>query len=163
MMPFQRLAAVVLAAGMAVPLSAFRETRINQRTAGMADAVVQAMNRERIAYGLRPLRIDDRLSLAAEDRIDDMFSKHYFNHVAHDGTQPWTWADREGYRYHEMGENLAVGYKTPGSIVDGWMNSPGHRANILRKDFVDVGVAIAPGSPTRRFEGPTVVALYGER
>ena len=129
----------------------------------MADAVVQAMNRERIAYGLRPLRISDRLSLAAQDRIYDMFSKHYFNHVAPDGTPPWKWVSHRGYDYRELAENLAIGYKTPGGIVDGWMNSPGHRANVLGEHFHDVGVAIAPGSPTRRFDGPTVVALYGEK
>ena len=163
-MRFQRLAAVALAFAVALPLSAFRETRPRERTLpGMADAVVQAMNRERIAYGLPPLRVNDKLSEAASDRIEDMFDRHYFNHVAPDGTQPWVWADRRGYRYREIGENLAVGYETPESIVDGWMNSPGHRANILGKHFDEVGVAIAPDSPTRKFRGPTVVALYGER
>ncbi len=154
----------MLAFAIALPLSAFRETRRPERTAeGMADAVVQAMNRERIAYGLPPLRISNRLSEAAHDRIDDMFSKHYFHHVAPDGTPPWKWVSHHGYRYRELGENLAIGYKTPGGIVDGWMNSPGHRANVLGAHFHDVGVAVAPGSPTREFDGPTVVALYGEK
>ena len=127
------------------------------------DAVVAAMNRERIANGLTPLRINSRLELAADDRISDMFSKHYFNHVSPDGLQPWTWVDKRGYRYREVGENLAVGYPTADSVVDGWMHSPGHRANILGRTFEEVGVAIAPGSPQHGFAGPTVVALYGEQ
>src|SRR5690349_20554932 len=121
------------------------------------------MNRERIANGLQPLRINPRLGLAADDRITDMFSKHYFNNVSPDGLQPWSWVDRRGYRYREVGENLAVGYPTAESVVDGWMHSPGHRANVLGSDFEEVGVAVAPGSPQRPFSGPTIVALYGEQ
>lgn len=128
-----------------------------------ADSLVAEMNRERAAFGLAPLRIDDRLSMAAEDRIDDMFSKEYFAHVSPDGTQPFVWADRRGYEYRTIGENLAVGYRTSTVVVDGWMHSAGHRRNILGREFEDVGIAIAIGSPTGRFAGPTVVALYASR
>ena len=125
------------------------------------ESLVDAMNRERAAHGLRPLRLNRQLSLAAGDRIGDMFAKHYFDHVSPDGINPFTWVDKRGYDYSEVGENLAVGYRQAGWVVDGWMHSPGHRANILKADFDDVGVAIAPGSPTRRYAGPTVVAIYG--
>lgn len=135
----------------------------DRATTRFEDAVVEAMNRERIANGLAPLRINSRLELAADDRINDMFSKHYFNHFSPDGLEPWTWVDKRGYRYREVGENLAVGYPTANSVVDGWMHSPGHRANILGSAFEEVGVAIAPGSPERGFAGPTIVALYGEQ
>lgn len=128
-----------------------------------AKALIADMNRERAAYGLRPLRANPQLSLAAGDRIGDMFAKHYFNHVSPDGINPFTWVDRRGYDYSEAGENLAVGYRTASRIVDGWMHSPGHRANILKADFHEVGIAIASGSPTRPYSGPTVVALYGSR
>lgn len=129
----------------------------------MAEQVVEEMNMQRSSYGLKPLRIDDTLSAAALDRIDDMMAKHYFNHVSPDGIEPWTWADKRGYNYREFGENLAVGYRTPKEIVDGWMHSPKHRANVLSRSFEDVGVAIAAQSPHRPFSGPTVVALYGQR
>ena len=127
----------------------------------MAEAVVDQMNRERASHGLPPLRINDTLSAAALDRIDDMFAKHYFSHVSPDGLEPWTWADKRGYDYRQMGENLAVGYPTAESIVDGWMHSPGHRKNVLNSAFEEVGVAVVPASPEKRFIGPTVVALYG--
>ena len=119
------------------------------------------MNQERIAHGLRPLQINVELSLAANDRVQDMFARHYFAHVAPDGTEPFAWMEKRGYNYHEAGENLAVGYRSAASIVQGWMSSPGHRANILGTAFEDVGVAIAEGSPTDAFHGPLVVALYG--
>ena len=124
------------------------------------DALVDAMNRERAAHGLQPLRVNSRLSLAAADRIEDMFEQRYFDHVAPDGTQPFVWADRRGYRYSAIGENLAVGYRNANAVVSGWMNSPGHRRNILTSGFDEIGIGIAPGSPTRGYTGPTIVALY---
>lgn len=140
-----------------------RATPVIDSGAVPAEALVVAMNREREAYGLRPLKLNAQLSLAAGDRIHDMFAKHYFNHVSPDGIDPFTWADKRGYDYTEIGENLAVGYRTAGSVVNGWMHSPKHRANILKGDFDEIGIATAFGSPTRRFSGPTVVALYGTR
>jgi uncharacterized protein YkwD len=130
---------------------------------GFESAVVEAMNRQRASFGLAPLRINFRLEAAADDRITDMFDKHYFSHVSPDGIQPWNWVEQHGYDYREVGENLAVGYPSADSVVDGWMHSPGHRANVLSSKFDEVGVAVAPESPTRGFRGPTIVALYGER
>src|SRR5262249_34213086 len=162
---------IVVAIAVAAPLSLFGESRISRRTfvdralsqAGAEDAVIAAMNRERAAYGLRPLRLNTRLALAAGDRMSDLFTKHYFNHVAPDGTQPFVWAERRGYDYSVIRENLAAGYRDPTAVVDGWMHSPDHRANILGRDFDEVGVAVADGSPVRNYTGPTYVAIYGAR
>lgn len=130
------------------------------RASGADEAILEAMNRERLARGLNPLRINRSLSLAAADRIDDMFARRYFAHVAPDGTAPFVWVTRRGYDFRKAGENLAVGYRGAEGIVDGWMGSPGHRANILNPAYDEVGLAIAEGSPTSGFRGPTVVALY---
>ena len=127
-----------------------------------AGAIVEAMNRERAAHGLGPLRLNSALSEAAGDRIDDMFAKRYFAHVSPDGIKPFVWASRRGYRYRLIGENLAVGFAGT-RVVDGWMRSPGHRENILQRGFDEVGIAIAPGAPQRGYKGPTVVAMYGRR
>jgi uncharacterized protein YkwD len=151
----QRLIAVAIAVALATPLSAFNERRPIERT-----ALVDAMNRERASRGLKPLHLDQRLNRAAEDRADDMLEKHYFNHVSPEGMSPFKWVDVEGYQYTEVGENLAVGYKTADAVVDGWMHSPGHRANILGKNYGDVGIAVAP-SPLNGYGSPLVVALYG--
>lgn len=166
-MRFQGFTSLALAAMFALPLSATTESRPRTRTeianrAPMsAESVVDAMNRERAARGLAPLRLNARLNAAAQDRARDMFAKHYFEHVSPDGIDPFSWVDREGYDYTVIGENLATGYGTATSVVDGWMDSPGHRENILERDFRDVGIAIAAGSPQPPYGGPLVVAVYG--
>lgn len=181
----KRLIAFVVVIATIVPASTFAENRSHRRTTAAqleadmarvfgrhdsggvarpssATSILAAMNRERAAYGLGPLRLNETLSLAATDRIDDMFAKRYFAHVSPDGIQPFTWARKRGYRYSLIGENLAVGYSGT-SVVDGWMRSPGHRENILQRSFDEVGLAIADGAPQRGYRGPTVVALYGAR
>ena len=168
------LVALIALFAIALPPSAIAENRSRERTSPIwndglsarrsttsaAEVILAAMNRERTARGLRPLRLNQKLSLAANDRIGDMFSKRYFAHVAPDGLQPFTWALQRGYRYRLIGENLAVGYRGT-SVVDGWMNSRGHRENILQRGFDEVGIAIADGAPQRGYRGPTVVAMYG--
>jgi len=191
-MKTKKLASLVVALGLVAPLSLFAETRAARRTemanlaadldrvlggnrvevsgrparhasSSIGEAVVAQMNRERAAFGLQPLRVNSQLALAAEDRIHDLFAKHYFNHVSPDGMQPFVWAQRRGYDYSIIGENLATGYPTATRVVDGWMHSPGHRANILGRDFDEVGVAVAGGSPVSGHGGPTYVVLYGSR
>lgn len=128
-----------------------------------AQAVVAAMNRERAAHGLGPLTLEPRLSLAAQDRVEDMLDKRYFDHVSPDGVNPFTWVRKRGYRYSMVGENLALGYRSSQSVVTGWMNSPGHRENILKSGFDEVGIAFSEASPLRGYRAPLVVALYGRR
>ena len=190
---FQRLTALAIAVALALPMSLSAEKSTARRTdleqlaadleralgrgsvkvsgaplsapaqSSSVEQVVEEMNRERASYGLQPLRLNRQLSQAADDRIRDMFTQRYFDHVAPDGTQPFVWVTRRGYRYRTVGENLAVGYRSADHVVDGWMNSPGHRANILGRSFDEVGISIASGSPTRGYRGPTVVALYGSK
>ena len=128
-----------------------------------AQSIVDAMNRERRAYGLGPLKLETRLSLAAQDRVGDMLRKGYFDHVSPDGLDPFTWVRKRGYRFSLVGENLALGYRTSQSVVTGWMNSPGHRENILKSGFDEVGIAFSDSSPMRGYRAPLVVALYGRR
>jgi uncharacterized protein YkwD len=138
-----------------------RSTPSVEQTGGVSrEAILEAMNRQREQRGLAPLRLDWRLNAAANDRIRDMFDKHYFDHVSPDGTQPFVWVKYRSYRYATVGENLAEGYRSAGGVVNGWMNSPGHRRNLLGQSFDDAGVAIVRGSPTGRTNGYTVVALY---
>ena len=128
-----------------------------------AQTLVDEMNRERAVKGMAPLQLNSKLSAAAGDRAADMFENGYFDHVAPDGTSPFSWVDKRGYRYSVIGENLAVGYPTSARVVSGWMSSPGHRANILRRDFNEIGIAVASGAPIRGYRGPMVVAMYAAR
>ena len=124
------------------------------------EAVLDAMNDYRERHRLPPLELDRRLNAAAQDRVRDMFEQGYFDHVAPDGTSPFAAMRRRGYRYFAAAENLATAPCSAGAVVDGWMRSPGHRANILG-DYEDAGIAILSGSPTYRTRGCTVVALFG--
>lgn len=124
-----------------------------------AGAIIDEMNIARARHGLPPLAPEPRMSSAASKRIDHMHELGYFDHVGPDGLQPFRWVDRAGYRYAEVGENLALGYGSAATVVDGWMRSPGHRANILGR-FSDVGIAISDTAPVRGYRAPLVVALY---
>ena len=127
-----------------------------------AQVILAAMNEERVSRGLRPLRMNAALSAAAGDRVSDMFAKHYFDHVAPDGLEPFHWVEQRGYRYRLIGENLALGFRGV-AVVDGWMRSPGHRENLLHRGFDEVGIAVGNGSPQRGYKAPLVVAMYGSR
>ena len=124
-------------------------------------SVLAAMNEHRERRGLPPLQRNARLDAAAADRIRDMFEQGYFDHVAPDGREPFVWVRHRGYRYVRVGENLATGQRAAREVVEQWMGSPGHRANVLG-NFEDTGIAIAPGSPDGRSgHGYTFVAMYG--
>lgn len=153
-----RLIAPLLAAALALPVVAFAQALPGGLPT--AEQIVAEMNRERSVQGLRPLQLNQKLSLAAGDRLKDMFAKRYFDHVAPDGLDPFTWVDQRGYDYWSIGENIAIGYPSAATIVDGWMTSPGHRQNILEKKYEEVGIAIAAGSPTPNQRGPVVVSFY---
>jgi uncharacterized protein YkwD len=159
-----RLAALTAAVVLAAPLSTSAERRRPEWTeAGDVSrgALLRAMNEERERRGLPPLHRNVRLDAAAGDRIHDMFEHGYFDHVAPDGTEPFVWVRDRGYRYVRVGENLATGQRAARQVVEQWMGSPGHRANVLG-NFEDTGIAIAPGSPDGRSgHGYTFVAMYG--
>jgi uncharacterized protein YkwD len=153
----RNVALLLFALLVALPLGALSDDRTD------VPSILEAMNRERAAHGLAPLRQCEALTAAAEDRVRDMMERHYFDHVSPDGTSPFACAERHGYDYTAIGENLAVGYRSAASVVDGWMTSPGHRANLLGTRYDEVGLAIADASPVHGLRGPLVVAMYGRR
>ncbi len=109
--------------------------------------VVALTNRYRAQYGLSPLTIDTHLSEIARMKSLDMHDKRYFDHNSPTYGSPFDMMKRFGVTYRTAGENIAMGYRTAQSVVDGWMNSPGHRANILNKSFTKIGVGyVADGS-----------------
>ncbi|HUP66140.1 MAG TPA: CAP domain-containing protein [Thermoanaerobaculia bacterium] len=125
------------------------------------EAILAAINARRASHSLPPLRDDFRLREAAEDRISDMIELAYWSHESPDGRSPFSWLSLRGYRFARAGENLAYGFQTPEILVDSWMESPGHRGNILEPGYVDAGVAIIEGSTTGRAPGHSIVMLFG--
>ncbi len=107
--------------------------------------VLDLVNRERTIAGLNPLDNDDRLTRAARGHSEDMAQQNYFSHTSLDGRSPGDRIKAEGYSGFTYGENIAAGYSTPVAVMNAWMNSPGHRANILNPNFCDIGVGHAVG------------------
>lgn len=104
------------------------------------------LNAERRRHGRRPVRRDPALDRAAAAHARDMKAGAYFAHEGRDGSSPHERIRRAGYDGPMTGENLAQGEReagAPSSIVDGWMRSPGHRGNVLRRRFDEIGIAIA--------------------
>ncbi|MFT5281139.1 MAG: hypothetical protein ACI9AR_000597 [Flavobacteriaceae bacterium] len=108
--------------------------------------IVKATNKERVSLSLEPFSINSKLNNSASVKVDDMFALQYFEHVAPNGTDISDLGKSVGYRYIIIGENLALGdFPTSESIVRAWMNSPGHKANILHKRYTDIGVSVKSG------------------
>ncbi|MFD5847292.1 CAP domain-containing protein [Streptomyces chartreusis] len=112
-----------------------------------AAEVVDLTNRERVRAGLRPLAPDPTLTTAAQSYSADMAARAFYSHTSPEGTQPWDRAAAAGSRMRAIGENIACGQRSPAEVVEGWMNSPGHRANILKRDFTHIGIGFAGGGP----------------
>lgn len=102
--------------------------------------VVRLTNEARVQYGLKPLAVNWELSRVARYKSQDMVDRHYFNHTSPTYGSPFQMMKAFGISYRSAGENIAYGYRTPQAVVDGWMNSPGHRANILNASFTQIGV-----------------------
>jgi uncharacterized protein YkwD len=128
---------------------------ISQRTR-TENAVAALTNAEREKAGCPALRIDERLRQAARGHSEDMAAQDYFSHDSPQGTTPWDRAEAAGYP-DPSGENIARGYPDARSVVEAWMNSPGHRANILNCDSKAVGVGVALNTEN----GPYWTEMFG--
>nr|WSZ98721.1 CAP domain-containing protein [Streptomyces sp. NBC_00857] len=114
-------------------------------TSSMATEVLSLVNQERDKVGCSPLRADASLDKLAQDFSDDMAARGFFSHTDPDGNTPWDRADKAGVT-GLGGENIARGQATAKAVMDSWMNSEGHRANILNCDYTRLGVGVHTGS-----------------
>lgn len=111
-----------------------------------ASGVIAQTNQERAQHNLPALAANAKLAQAAQIKLDDMFARQYFEHVSPDGKGPADLAATVGYSYLRIGENLALGnFAGDAGVVTAWMNSPGHRANILAPGYTEIGVAAREG------------------
>ena len=111
------------------------------RRLAAAAQVVKLVNAQRGRHGCAALRVDARLAEAAQAHSADMYRRHYFDHDAPGGKSPWDRIKAAGYS--EPGaENIAMGQPTPAAVMDAWMNSSGHRANILNCGLRAIGVGV---------------------
>lgn len=120
-------------------------------------AVVELTNVERAAAGCAAVHVDERLVAAARAHSEDMAERDFFDHTNPDGETPWDRTSAAGYDW-AASENIAWGYRTAEAVVAGWMDSDGHRRNILDCEVVAVGVGVADSS-----RGPYWTQVFGRR
>ncbi|MED3727966.1 hypothetical protein HPB58_23125 [Priestia filamentosa] len=105
-----------------------------------AEQVVQLVNKEREKQGLKPVTLDKELSDVATKKSEDMKAKGYFDHTSPTYGSPFDMMKQFGIEYKSAGENIAKGQQTPEEVMNSWMNSDGHRKNILNPSFTHMGV-----------------------
>ena len=103
-------------------------------------------NDERTLNNVPPLSTNKLLEKAAQLKAEDMANRGYFAHNSPDGKTPWYWLEQVGYKYTHAGENLAVNFFESEDVSEAWMNSPSHRANIVKKDYTGIGIGVAKGT-----------------
>ncbi|ADM72624.1 hypothetical protein GMA19_04869 [Paenibacillus polymyxa E681] len=115
--------------------------------------VLQLVNKERAAAGLTPLGMDGNLSKMAMAKAQDMFNNNYFDHTSPTYGSPFEMMGKFGIVYSAAGENIARGQTGPSQVMNEWMNSEGHKANILNSSFTKIGIAYFKGEWVQEFTG----------
>jgi len=139
------------------PIKSTRASQLNPQK------IIYWTNYYRSQNNLAQLTSNTLLTKAAQEKVNDMFSKQYFEHVSPSGVSPSDLVTSVGYAYKVSGENLALGdFLDEKDLVDAWMNSPGHRANILNKDYSEIGVATGLGKFEDRTSTWLAVQEFGK-
>lgn len=142
-------------------LNAFYIYPLSNYLASILPAVlVEETNTRREKENLAPLKASPILEKAAQMKADDMAAKGYFSHATPDGRTPWYFLDKAGYVFSAAGENLAVNFFDSKDVAEAWMNSAGHRANMLNSSYTEIGIATARGIYYGR-EAIFVVQFFG--
>ena len=115
--------------------------------------VVNLVNQERSKAGLAPLTSDPAIARVALDKAKDMYNNNYFSHQSPTYGSPFDMMRSYGISYSYAGENIAAGQRTPQEVVTAWMNSPGHKANILNANYTKIGVGYYNNQWVQMFTG----------
>jgi len=113
--------------------------------------VVNLVNSERSKAGLSPLKLSVSLDKMASAKAADMRDNNYFDHTSPTYGSPFNMMTQFGVSYSYAGENIAAGQQSPTEVMNAWMNSSGHRANILNPNYTEIGVGIASGGSYRTY------------
>ncbi|OJU18500.1 MAG: transporter [Clostridiales bacterium 43-6] len=113
--------------------------------------VIDLVNVERAKAGLNPLTENTNLSYVATLKSEDMAKLNYFDHTSPTYGSPFDMMKQFGVSYRAAGENIAMGQTSPEQVMNGWMNSEGHRKNILSPNFTQIGVGIAKNAEGRLY------------
>lgn len=110
-----------------------------------AEAILKLVNQERSKAGVSPLKLNEKLTNVANIKAKDMADKNYFSHTSPTYGSPFDMMKQFGISFSYAGENIAAGQKTAEEVMDSWMNSSGHKANILNKNYTQLGVGFYRG------------------
>jgi uncharacterized protein YkwD len=147
-----------LVAALVVAACALPATAAHAATGTASDAatsaVVARVNEERAVAGCSPVTVDSRLTEAARGHAEDQAERRKMTHTGSDGSTPGERVTRAGYTWRKVAENVASGTESADRVMTMWMNSSGHRANILNCAFRHVGVAHVDGYWTQDFATP---------
>ncbi|MDO4301594.1 MAG: CAP domain-containing protein, partial [Clostridia bacterium] len=122
------------------------ETTTSSENNSMARQLLTLVNQARAENGLSALTLNDSLSNVAQKKADDMKNNNYFSHTSPTYGSPFDMIKNAGISYKAAGENIAKGQKTAEAVFNAWMNSSGHRANILNSQFTQMGVGVTSGT-----------------
>ena len=120
-----------------------KNEQVSAGQSSMTSQVVNLVNSERAAQGLMALQKDSRLAALAQQKAEDMAKNQYFSHTSPTYGSAFDMLKAAGYSSKTAGENIAMGQKSAASVMDGWMHSSGHRANILHTSYEKIGVGYA--------------------
>lgn len=120
-------------------------------------ALLDLVNKARLEANLKPLEYDIELAHVAMTKAKDMVDNNYFDHISPAYGSPFDMMKSFGIKYGYAGENIATGYANVQDVFNGWMNSPGHKANILNEKFTHCGFGIANGG---KYGGKTWVQMF---
>ncbi|OYO16909.1 hypothetical protein BI335_09110 [Enemella evansiae] len=133
--------AVLGVASMSAPVASAAVQEMNPQE----QEVLRLVNVERAKAGCGPVTENPALASSARAHSTDMAQNNYFSHTSQDGRSPFDRMRDAGYTGNRMAENIAAGQPTPVAVMESWMNSAGHRANILNCAYTDLGVGYATG------------------
>jgi uncharacterized protein YkwD len=122
-----------------------RETSDLRDPEAVREEMLARVNAARKRAGLKPLQLNSRLDQAAQRHAEDMLAHGYFAHRSPSGTTVRERSKAAGYAWRAIGENIAYGQTSVDEVIETWLESPGHRRNILSPDFRELGVGLALG------------------
>lgn len=123
-----------------------QKINIPDATSSYSNQVITLVNQQRAKNGLGALKRGATTSYVAQLKAQDMVNLHYFSHTSPTYGSPFNMMEHYGLRFSAAGENIAYGQRTPQEVMNAWMNSPGHRANILNPSYTYIGVGVAKTS-----------------
>ncbi|BDQ04901.1 MAG: hypothetical protein KatS3mg084_0419 [Candidatus Dojkabacteria bacterium] len=124
--------------------------------------IIELTNLERIKRNIAPLIRNEQLEKAALAKGKDIFEKQYWNHYGPNGESPWQFMLQQNYDYIYAGENLAKDFENSTEVINAWMNSPTHKANIINPKFSEIGIAVVSGILNGK-ESTVIVQMFGSR